>query len=94
MQVPAVGAHMWGLMWQAQQNGAPAYLTSFEKTFLPLPRLVHVLALAHVLSCFPLVRRACAPVILAAVRQYWPKATGSVGAKQIDRGLARLKRHA
>ena len=65
MQVPQVREYMSGLMWQAQQDGAPAYVTSLEKTYLPLPRLVHALALAYVLSCFPQVRRACGSVILA-----------------------------
>ena len=31
-----------------------------DKTFLPLPRILHALALAYVLSCFDIVRRACA----------------------------------
>lgn len=65
MQIPAVGDYMWGLMWQAQEQGAPAYLTSFEKTYLPLPRLIHVLALAYVLSYFQIVRRVCGSAILA-----------------------------
>lgn len=65
MQLSFFGEYMWGLMWQAQQDGAPAYLTSVEKTYLPLPRLVHVLALAYVLTYFPLVRRVCGSVILA-----------------------------
>jgi hypothetical protein len=65
LQVPVVGDYMWGLLWQAQQDGAPAYLTGFEKTYLPLPRLVHVLALAYLLSYFPVVRRICGSVFMA-----------------------------
>lgn len=64
-QVPRLGDIMWGLMWQAQNQGAPAYLTSFEKTYLPVPRLIHVLALAYVMSYFPVVRRVCGSVFMA-----------------------------
>ena len=65
LQVPVVGDYMWGVLWQAQQDGTPAYLTSFEKTYLPLPRLVHVLALAYLLSYFPVMRRICGSVFMA-----------------------------
>ena len=65
MQVGFFGDYMWGLMWQAQEDGVPAWMTSFEKTYLPLPRLIHVLALAYVLSYFQGVRRVCGSVFVA-----------------------------
>ncbi len=36
--------------------GFPAYFTWFDKTYLPLPRLLHALALAYVLSSIPQLR--------------------------------------
>ncbi len=68
LQVPQFGEYMYGLMWQAQQVGTPDYLTSFEKTFLPLPRLLHVLVLAYALACFDGFRRICASVFIAPFR--------------------------
>lgn len=65
MQVPPFGDYMYGLLWQAQQDGAPDYLTSLEKTYLPLPRLGHALALAYVLAYFPVIRRVCGSVLMA-----------------------------
>ena len=65
MQIGFIGDYMWGLIGQAQQDGAPAWLIGFEKTYLPLPRLIHVLALAYVLSYFSIVRRVCGMAILA-----------------------------
>ncbi len=65
LQVPVFGDYMYDLFWQAQQNGIPEYMTSFEKTYLPLPRLGHVLLLAYVLSYFEIVRRICASGIMA-----------------------------
>lgn len=38
--------------------GVPLNLVSHDKTFLALPRLLHVLALVYVVSCLPALRRA------------------------------------
>jgi hypothetical protein len=59
---------MYGLLWQVQQDGAPDYLTSFEKTFLPLPRLGHVLLLAYVLAYFNAIKRLCGAALMAPFR--------------------------
>ena len=56
---------LWSWREQAIQAGVPPLLTALEKTFLPLPRLLHALALAYVLSCFAVVRQVCASRPLA-----------------------------
>lgn len=40
--------------------GWPFYIVGFDKTFLTLPRLLHILALAYLLSALPVVQRFCA----------------------------------
>lgn len=58
VQVPVVagwGGH--GLWLLYEYWGFPSVLTSFDKSFLYLPRLLHILALAYVLSVLPVVRR-------------------------------------
>lgn len=58
VQVPPVaswGGH--GLWLLYEYCGFPAVMTSFDKSFLYLPRLLHILALAYVLSVLPAVRR-------------------------------------
>jgi len=58
--LPPVGKAMGNALWWAQSTfSLPWNLTAFDKTFLTAPRLLHILALAYFLSCFPLVRRAC-----------------------------------
>jgi hypothetical protein len=47
------------------QTNLPDLFTSVQKTFLPLPRLLHMLTLAYVLSCFAVVRQVCASRPLA-----------------------------
>ena len=50
----------WGrdrLLAPLEHMGFPAYFTWFDKTVLALPRLLHALALAYVLSSIPLVRK-------------------------------------
>ena len=49
----------WGrdrLLAPLEHLGFPAYFTWFDKTFLALPRLLHALALAYVLSSISYVR--------------------------------------
>ncbi len=79
----AFGDRVWGWLWQAEQAGWPFYLISVEKTFLPLPRLLHALALAYFLSSFAFVKQATASRIAAPFallgRQALPVfATGTV----------------
>ena len=68
LKLPLFGDYMYGLLGQAQQDGAPDYLIGFEKTYLPLPRLAHVLLLAYVLAYFDIVRLICASVVMAPFR--------------------------
>ncbi|MDO9637031.1 MAG: OpgC domain-containing protein [Pseudotabrizicola sp.] len=58
VQVPAVAG--WGghTLWMAHEYlGAPGLFTSFDKSFVHLPRLLHILALAYVLSALPALTR-------------------------------------
>ena len=55
------------------RHGAPRLITHFDKGHLELPRLLHVLALAYLLSVWPSFRaRAGAPV-------FWPLAVNGGG---------------
>jgi hypothetical protein len=56
---------IWDWRWAMQQADVPPVFLGLEKTFVPLPRLIHALALAYVLSCFAVVRRACASDVAA-----------------------------
>ncbi|MEQ3626829.1 MAG: OpgC domain-containing protein [Celeribacter sp.] len=71
-----------GLAWLAT-HGAPFYLTSFDKTYLAAPRLLHALALFYVISCLPVMLRiaraqAAAPIALLGRFGLPVFATGSV----------------
>lgn len=48
-----------GMAWLGS-HGLPFHITSHDKTFLPMLRLLHVLALVYVVSCLPIVTRLCA----------------------------------
>lgn len=66
VQVPPVAAAGGHGLWLLYEYwGFPAVLTSFDKSFLYLPRLLHILALAYVLSVLPVVRRLAARPALA-----------------------------
>lgn len=57
IQVPAVaalGGH--GLWLLHEYAGFPHVFTSFDKSFVFLPRLLHILALAYVLSALPILK--------------------------------------
>lgn len=43
----------FGWWWIDPRLGLPATLTGFDKTYLSLPRLLHILALAYVVAIFP-----------------------------------------
>ena len=51
--------------WRMDRAGWPDYLIGFDKTFLPLPRILHALALAYFLSSFDAVRRFCTTIWMA-----------------------------
>jgi hypothetical protein len=66
VQVPLVanwGGH--GLWMLHEYLGVPGVFTSFDKTFVFLPRLLHILALAYVLSALPVVKTLAAHPWLA-----------------------------
>lgn len=63
--VPAVGTAFGHVLWQAADAGLPWIFTTFDKTFVTAPRLLHILALAYFLSSFPAVRAACASPLAA-----------------------------
>ncbi len=58
--VPPFGAYMNNKMAELAQLGAPYHIVSHTKTYLGLPRLLHILALTYVISCLPFVGRATA----------------------------------
>ena len=61
VQVPAVakaGGH--GLWLLGEYLGLPSVMISFDKSYLFLPRLLHILALAYVLSALPVLKRVAA----------------------------------
>lgn len=61
VQVPAVakaGGH--GLWLLGEYLGLPSVMISFDKSYLFLPRLLHILALAYVLSALPVLKQVAA----------------------------------
>ncbi|SPJ24910.1 OpgC family protein [Palleronia abyssalis] len=58
--VPDLGAALNRRMAQLGSMGAPYNVVSHSKTYLALPRFLHVMALVYVISCLPFVTRACA----------------------------------
>ncbi|ARC89429.1 OpgC domain-containing protein [Rhodovulum sp. MB263] len=67
-QIPALGQQMNALMRQAGQAGLPFHLVGFDKTYVSLPRMLHVLALFYVLSCLPAVVRLAGSRVAAPLR--------------------------
>jgi hypothetical protein len=58
VQVPVVAAYGGHGLWLVQEYlWMPKVFTTFDKTFLCLPRLLHILALAYVLSALPALTR-------------------------------------
>jgi hypothetical protein len=65
VRVPAVGDTLNHLMWLANQNGADRFFTITDKTYVSWPRLIHILALAYLLSSWGWVRQACSSAAAA-----------------------------
>ncbi len=60
MNWPAFGKAGNHVLWLANQNGVPGFMTAFSKPYLNVPRLLHLLALFYVLASWGTVRRVCA----------------------------------
>lgn len=56
-QVPSVGSWFNTRLWELGQLGLPFHLVGHDKTFVALPRLLHVLALTYLVCSIPAVRR-------------------------------------
>lgn len=83
LKVPEVGKVFGGTLWQIQEAGAHRLFTAFDKTYLSLPRLLHILALAYLLASLPALRRICgrpelAPLALVGRHALPVFATGTV----------------
>jgi hypothetical protein len=65
VRVPAVGDTLNHLMWLANQNGVDRFFTITDKTYVSWPRLIHILALAYLLSSWGWVRQACSSAAAA-----------------------------
>ncbi len=59
-RVPAVGEVINHALWQANQDGLHRFFTITDKTYVTWPRLMHILALAYLLTSLDWVRRAAA----------------------------------
>ncbi len=55
---PAYGERINTALWQASENGLHRFFAFGDKTYVTWPRLIHILSLAYLLSCFDWVRRA------------------------------------
>ena len=68
MKIPVLGETLnHGMAWLGSK-GAPFHIVAHDKTFLSLPRLLHILALAYVLSSLSIVERFCASALAAPLR--------------------------
>ena len=65
MRWPEVTEALRMQVWRMGRAGWPDYVIGVEKTFLPLPRLLHALALAYLLSSFDVVRQFSTTVWMA-----------------------------
>ncbi|WP_095590626.1 OpgC family protein [Actibacterium ureilyticum] len=66
--VPGFGPAMNHGMAKLGALGLPFHITSHDKTFLPMLRLLHVLALVYVVSCLPLITRLSAHSLAEPLR--------------------------
>lgn len=56
-KVPGVNDAFNETMFAAEMGGVPRFFTVVDKTYVAWPRLLHMLALAYLLSTLPVVRR-------------------------------------
>lgn len=66
--VPEFGPAMNHGMAKLGALGLPFHITSHDKTFLPMLRLLHVLAVVYVVSCLPLITRLSAHPLAEPLR--------------------------
>lgn len=66
--LPGFGPAMNHGMAKLGSLGLPFHITSHDKTFLPMLRLLHVLALVYVISCLPIVTRLSAHPLAEPLR--------------------------
>ncbi len=68
MKIPEVGAAGRQVLAWLREGGLPFYLTSFDKSFLALPRLAHALALFYVLGSLGVMHTIARSAIAAPLR--------------------------
>ncbi len=65
MKWDAFGKMMNHILGWASGHGAPWFFVAFDKTYVSLPRLIHVVALAYAVSTLPGFRAFCDRPVLA-----------------------------
>lgn len=65
MKWDALGTAMNAALRWASAQGAPWFLVAFDKTYVSLPRLLHVVALAYAVSTLPGFRAFCDRPVVA-----------------------------
>jgi hypothetical protein len=68
MKIPPLASLLNNGLAYLGRNGVPFHIISHDKTFVALPRLLHVLAMVYVLSYFEGVTRAAGSAIAAPFR--------------------------
>ncbi len=66
--LPGLAEVMNHKMAQLGALGAPSNIVGHNKTYLALPRFLHILVLVYALSCLPIVTRICASKFAAPLR--------------------------
>lgn len=61
----ALGASINAALGWASVHGVPWFLVAFDKTYVSLPRLLHIIALAYALSTLPWLRALCDRPVMA-----------------------------
>lgn len=60
-----LGASLNAALGWASVHGVPWFFVAFDKTYVSLPRLLHILALAYVVSTLPWLRALCDRPVMA-----------------------------
>lgn len=68
IQWPRFGNALGHGFWLLQEAGLPRLFTTFDKTFVSLPRLLHILSLAYVLSSMGIFLHMARSSLVAPVR--------------------------